>query len=32
MEHLWTTASVIGHAALLAPDQEDRTSCPELFC
>ena len=25
------TASVIGHVALLAPDQEDNTSRPELF-
>ena len=30
-EHLWMTASVIGHVALLAPDQEDNTSRPELF-
>ena len=32
MEHLWTAASVIGHVALLAPDQEDRTSRLKLFC
>ena len=31
IEHLWATASVIGHFALLAPDQEDKTRRPELF-
>ena len=30
-EHPWKTASVIRHFVLNAPDQEGRTSRPELF-